>query len=69
MNPAVVEEEILENPSRQYCQCHLSPAHQDALQRDLDLAWRVQASLLPDRGRARFLASIGVDRDAAGDCD
>lgn len=41
--------EMLENPSRQYCLCELSPGQQQALQRDLDLAWQVQASLLPDQ--------------------
>lgn len=39
--------EMLEFPTRQYCLCELSPQQQDALQRDLDLAWQVQASLLP----------------------
>jgi sigma-B regulation protein RsbU (phosphoserine phosphatase) len=39
--------EMLEFPTRQYCLCDLSASQQDALQRDLDLAWQVQASLLP----------------------
>ncbi len=41
------EREMLEFPTRQYCLCDLSSDQQKALQRDLDLAWQVQASLLP----------------------
>ncbi len=40
-------EEMLENPMRRYCLCDLTVAERAALQRDLDLAWQVQASLLP----------------------
>lgn len=46
---AMDDEEMLENPSREYCLCKLTPVQQSALQRDLDLAWRVQSSLLPDQ--------------------
>ena len=41
------DNEMLENPMRQYCLCDLSEHGTAALQRDLDLAWQVQASLLP----------------------
>ena len=44
---AMDDEEMLENPMRQFCLCDLSPPERAALQRDLDLAWSVQASLLP----------------------
>jgi sigma-B regulation protein RsbU (phosphoserine phosphatase) len=41
------ESELLENPMAAYCLCELSPAQQSDLQADLDLAWRIQAALLP----------------------
>jgi sigma-B regulation protein RsbU (phosphoserine phosphatase) len=41
------ETELLENPMAAYCLCELTPAQQDDLQADLDLAWRIQAALLP----------------------
>ena len=41
------EEDLLANPLMRYCLCNLSPAQQEVLQNDLDLAWRIQASLLP----------------------
>jgi sigma-B regulation protein RsbU (phosphoserine phosphatase) len=40
-------DELLENPLRQYCLCALSDRQRAALEHDLDLAWRIQASLLP----------------------
>lgn len=43
-----VEEDFLEaNPLIQYCLCSLTPAQQQFLQNDLDLAGRVQWGLLP----------------------
>jgi len=44
---ALGEEELLATPLAEYCLCHLTPEKQIALQDDLDLAWRVQAALLP----------------------
>lgn len=41
------DEEMVENPLRQYCLCDLNEHGHAALQHDLDLAWQVQASLLP----------------------
>jgi len=41
------ERELLENPMATYCLCELTPAQQRDLQADLDLAWRIQAALLP----------------------
>ncbi len=43
------ETDLLANPLMRYCLCKLSPAQQAALQDDLDLAWRIQASLLPNQ--------------------
>ena len=43
------DDELLAQPMKQYCLCTLTEQQQEALQRDLDLAWRVQVSLLPDR--------------------
>ncbi len=34
-------------PLMRYCLCDLTPDQQSALQHDLDLAWRIQAGLLP----------------------
>jgi phosphoserine phosphatase RsbU/P len=49
----VVEPEDLQaNPMAIYCLCKLTPERQEALQQDLDLAWRVQAALLPAAGLA-----------------
>jgi sigma-B regulation protein RsbU (phosphoserine phosphatase) len=44
---AVDEPDLLANPMATYCLCRMSPEQQTALERDLDLAWRVQAALLP----------------------
>jgi len=43
----VAEEDIAANPMTSYCLCDLSSERQRALERDLDLAWQVQAALLP----------------------
>ena len=40
-------DDLLANPTASYCLCELSPERQRALERDLTLAWRVQAALLP----------------------
>ncbi len=43
-----VEDEMLQaHPLLQWCLCRLTPDQQDALQRDLDLASKIQWSLLP----------------------
>jgi sigma-B regulation protein RsbU (phosphoserine phosphatase) len=44
--------DLMANPMASYCLCDLSPERQRALERDLDLAWRVQAALLPPLGLA-----------------
>lgn len=44
---AIDENDLLANPMASYCLCDLSAERQMALQRDLDLAWHVQAALLP----------------------
>jgi sigma-B regulation protein RsbU (phosphoserine phosphatase) len=44
---AIAPEDLLANPMMSYCLCELSPERQRALERDLDLAWRVQSALLP----------------------
>jgi sigma-B regulation protein RsbU (phosphoserine phosphatase) len=41
------ESELLENPLAAYCLCKLTSAQQSDLEADLDLAWRIQAALLP----------------------
>jgi len=41
------DRELLDNPLATYCLCDLSDAQQRMLERDLELAWRIQASLLP----------------------
>jgi len=43
------DDELLAEPMKQYCLCSLTEAQKVALERDLDLAWRVQASLLPEK--------------------
>ncbi len=42
------DEELASNPLSAYCLCKLSAERQRALEKDLQLAWRVQAALLPD---------------------
>ena len=39
--------DLLANPLASYCLCNMSAEQQRALERDLSLAWRVQAALLP----------------------
>lgn len=39
--------DLLANPLASYCLCKMNAEQQKALERDLDLAWRVQAALLP----------------------
>jgi sigma-B regulation protein RsbU (phosphoserine phosphatase) len=46
-NLDIDRDDLLANPMASYCLCSLSPERQRALERDLDLAWRVQAALLP----------------------
>jgi phosphoserine phosphatase RsbU/P len=49
----VVETDDLEaNPMAVYCRCEITPERRRAIERDLDLAWRVQAALLPVPGLA-----------------
>jgi sigma-B regulation protein RsbU (phosphoserine phosphatase) len=43
----VEDAELLEHPLLEYCLCRLSEVQQNALQRDLELAQRVQLALLP----------------------
>lgn len=49
---SINEPDLLANPMASYCLCEMSPERQRALERDLDLAWRVQAALLPPLGLA-----------------
>jgi sigma-B regulation protein RsbU (phosphoserine phosphatase) len=44
---AIEPDRIAADPLTRYCLDHLTPGEQRALQQDLDLAWRVQAGLLP----------------------
>lgn len=41
------DQDLLDNPLATYCLCRLTDAQQRMLERDLELAWRIQASLLP----------------------
>lgn len=41
-------DQLFEHPAAEYCLCRLDDAQQRHLERDLGLAWRVQASLLPE---------------------
>jgi len=42
--------DLLANPLMRYCLCELSRDQLDALSNDLELAWRIQAALLPAPG-------------------
>jgi len=44
----VSERDLLENPMLEYCLCELDASQQRALQKDLGLARRIQAGLLPN---------------------
>src|SRR5512140_318967 len=44
----VADEDLRGNPLLEYCLCDLTPNQQRALEHDLELARRIQASLLPD---------------------
>ncbi|UCE03971.1 MAG: SpoIIE family protein phosphatase, partial [Candidatus Latescibacterota bacterium] len=44
---AIDEQELVANPLMRYCLCELSEEELSALSDDLDLAWRIQAALLP----------------------
>src|SRR4051794_20164708 len=39
--------DLLANPMARYCLCEMSPERRRGLERDLELAWQVQAALLP----------------------
>lgn len=43
----IEQDRLIADPTMQFCLDHLPPAQRDALQRDLDLASRVQGALLP----------------------
>jgi sigma-B regulation protein RsbU (phosphoserine phosphatase) len=43
----IEDQDLRELPLLRYCLCALSPEQLDALSSDLDLAWRIQAALLP----------------------
>ncbi|HEY1240035.1 MAG TPA: PP2C family protein-serine/threonine phosphatase [Bryobacteraceae bacterium] len=49
-NESVEESDLAANPMARYCLCALTPERQRALERDLELAWHVQAALLPPLG-------------------
>lgn len=49
-NESVEASELAANPMATYCLCALTPERQRALERDLELAWHVQAALLPPLG-------------------
>lgn len=49
-NESVEESDLAANPMATYCLCALTPERQRALERDLELAWHVQAALLPPLG-------------------
>jgi phosphoserine phosphatase RsbU/P len=49
---SVEPEDLRANPLAVYCLCKITPERQRALERDLDLAWRVQTALLPVPGLA-----------------
>jgi len=44
---SVDDQDLMVHPLLQYCLCELSERQQAELQRDLNVAWRVQAALLP----------------------
>ena len=46
----VEESDLAANPMAAYCGCPLTPERQRALERDLEMAWQVQAALLPPLG-------------------
>ena len=46
-NGPLTQDQLRENPAGEYCFCHPNEAQLRHLERDLGLAWRVQASLLP----------------------
>lgn len=48
----VDDEDLVAKPVMQYCLCKLSPQQQSALERDLELARRVQFALLPKQNLA-----------------
>lgn len=50
---SVEAERLMADPLMRYCLEHLTGPQRDALQRDLDLATRIQTRLLPDRELAR----------------
>ncbi len=68
---AIDDELLLAHPLIPWCLCALSPTQQDELQRDLDLASRIQRALLPTPGFAtdgwsthyRYLAAGPVSGD------
>src|SRR5580765_3778913 len=44
----VAEQDLVGNPLLRYCLCDFTPAQQKGLERDLELARRIQGALLPN---------------------
>lgn len=62
----IERERLLADPLLRFCLPHLTPAQQEALQQDLELAVRIQASLLPGAHLRTGGWEAGYHYEAAG---
>lgn len=59
-------EQLVEDPLARYCLSCLTPDQMNALQKDLELAWRIQGALLPKPQVSPCSWDIGYHYEAAG---
>jgi sigma-B regulation protein RsbU (phosphoserine phosphatase) len=60
------EEHLMEDPLARYCLSCLTPDQLNALQRDIELAWRIQGALLPKADLSLCSWEVGYHYEAAG---
>lgn len=63
---AINEDQLIEDPLARYCLSCFTPDQLNALQKDLELAWRIQGALLPKPSLNQCSWEIGYHYEAAG---
>jgi sigma-B regulation protein RsbU (phosphoserine phosphatase) len=58
--------QLMEDPLARYCLSCLTPDQMNALQRDIELAWRIQGALLPKPDLSLCSWEVGYHYEAAG---
>jgi sigma-B regulation protein RsbU (phosphoserine phosphatase) len=60
------QEQLAEDPLARYCLSCLTPEQTHALQKDLELAWRIQGALLPQQNLSLCIWDVRHHYEAAG---